>query len=188
MASDCRSVPVQVFQAAEGEPRHTVEGVARDCSIHHPLLHSPPSLPPPPPSLPPSLPLLPLPSLPPSLPPSPSQLPEDFEVVYSQVQGEVVVGGVFLRLFIAQPTWVLRKPKEFLIALLEKFGQLTQSSNPDVSVHTFTPHSHLYSSHHHLHPSSITTFTPHSLYPSHHHLHPSHITTFTPHRERYWRR
>ena len=34
------------------------------------------------------------------------QLPEDFEVVYSQVQGEIVVGGVFLRLFIAQPTWV----------------------------------------------------------------------------------
>ena len=34
------------------------------------------------------------------------QLPEDFAVVYSQVQGEIVVGGVFLRLFIAQPTWV----------------------------------------------------------------------------------
>ena len=87
------------------------------------------------------------------------QLPEDFAVVYSQVQGEIVVGGVFLRLFIAQPTWVgttyivflhtfcmnwscdlyiymysqvLRKPKEFLIALLEKFGQLTQSTSPDV--------------------------------------------------------
>lgn len=53
-------------------------------------------------------------------------------MVYSQVQGEVVVGGVFLRLFIAQPTWVLRKPKEFLIALLEKFGQLVQSASPDV--------------------------------------------------------
>ncbi len=60
------------------------------------------------------------------------QLPEDFAVVYSQVQGEVVVGGVFLRLFIAQPTWVLRKPKEFLIALLEKFSQLIQASSPDV--------------------------------------------------------
>jgi len=34
------------------------------------------------------------------------QLPEDFEVIYSQVQGEIVVGGVFLRLFIMQPTWV----------------------------------------------------------------------------------
>ncbi len=73
----------------------------------------------------------------PSLPPSP-QLPEDFAVVYSQVQGEVVVGGVFLRLFIAQPTWVLRKPKEFLIALLEKLSTMVQSTSPDVS-RTHTP-------------------------------------------------
>ncbi len=34
------------------------------------------------------------------------KLPDNFEVVYSQVQGEVVVGGVFLRIFISQPTWV----------------------------------------------------------------------------------
>lgn len=34
------------------------------------------------------------------------KLPENFEVVYSQVQGEIVVGGVFLRIFISQPTWV----------------------------------------------------------------------------------
>ena len=75
----------------------------------------------------------------PSPPSSPSsQLPEDFQVVYTQVQGEVAVGGVFLRLFISQPTWVLRKPKEFLIALLEKFGQLTQSSNPDVRIISLT--------------------------------------------------
>ena len=36
----------------------------------------------------------------------PPQLPDDFEVVYSQLQGEVEVGGVFLRLFIQQPNWV----------------------------------------------------------------------------------
>ncbi len=34
------------------------------------------------------------------------QLPENFEVVYTEVQGEVEVGGVFLRLFIQQPNWV----------------------------------------------------------------------------------
>ena len=34
------------------------------------------------------------------------QLPDSFEVVYTQLQGEVEVGGVFLRLFIAQPNWV----------------------------------------------------------------------------------
>ncbi|XP_064389866.1 dnaJ homolog subfamily C member 13-like [Halichondria panicea] len=42
-----------------------------------------------------------------------------------------MVGGVFLRIFISQPTWVLRKPKEFLISLLDKFGQLSQSAHPD---------------------------------------------------------
>ncbi|XP_019858666.1 PREDICTED: dnaJ homolog subfamily C member 13 [Amphimedon queenslandica] len=62
------------------------------------------------------------------------KLPEDFAVVYSQIQGEVEVGGVFLRLFIAQPNWVLRKPKEFLIALLEKFSVLIQSHSPDGEV------------------------------------------------------
>ncbi len=34
------------------------------------------------------------------------RLPDNFEVVYSQVQGEIMVGGVFLRIFISQPTWV----------------------------------------------------------------------------------
>ncbi len=34
------------------------------------------------------------------------QLPDDFEVVYSNLEGELVVGGVYLNLFIAQPHWV----------------------------------------------------------------------------------
>ena len=33
-------------------------------------------------------------------------LPHDFVVAYSEVQGEVEVGGVYLRLFIQQPSWV----------------------------------------------------------------------------------
>jgi DnaJ family protein C protein 13 len=45
------------------------------------------------------------------------QLPPDFEVVYENVAGEVVVGGVFLRLLIKQPNWAFRKPKDFVIAL-----------------------------------------------------------------------
>ena len=45
----------------------------------------------------------------------------------------MVVGGVYLRLFIQQPNWVLRKPKEFLIAILERFDQLAQTPSPDVS-------------------------------------------------------
>ena len=57
---------------------------------------------------------------------------EDFEIVYSDIQGEIVVGGVFLRIFIANPAWVLRKPKEFLTELLEKWAQSVESSSPDV--------------------------------------------------------
>jgi DnaJ family protein C protein 13 len=40
-------------------------------------------------------------------------------------QNEVVIGGVFLRLFIANPGWVLRKPKEFLVELFEAWAELT---------------------------------------------------------------
>ena len=39
-----------------------------------------------------------------------TQLPEDFEVAYAQLQGEIEVGGVFLRLFIQQPNWVSAWP------------------------------------------------------------------------------
>ena len=60
-------------------------------------------------------------------------LPEEYNVVYTDVAGELVVGGVFLRLFIANPGWVLRKPKEFLTELLEVWAQLVGSKNPDVS-------------------------------------------------------
>ena len=62
---------------------------------------------------------------------------EDFEIVYSDIQGEVVVGGVFLRLFIANPGWVLRKPKEFLTELLEKWSQAIGSNSPDVRLFSF---------------------------------------------------
>lgn len=59
-------------------------------------------------------------------------LTEDFSVVYSDVQGELTIGGVFLRLFIANPGWVLRKPKEFLTELMEKWTQLISAQNNDV--------------------------------------------------------
>lgn len=53
-------------------------------------------------------------------------------MVYSDVQGELTIGGVFLRLFIANPGWVLRKPKEFLTELMEKWTQLITAQNNDV--------------------------------------------------------
>ena len=60
-------------------------------------------------------------------------LPEDFAVVFAEAAGEMVVGGVFLRLFIANPAWVLRKPKEFLVELLEKWCAFTSTNSPNVS-------------------------------------------------------
>ncbi|KAH0503542.1 DnaJ-like protein subfamily C member 13 [Microtus ochrogaster] len=58
------------------------------------------------------------------------KLPEDFAVLFGEAEGELAVGGVFLRIFIAQPAWVLRKPREFLIALLEKLTELLEKNNP----------------------------------------------------------
>ena len=50
-------------------------------------------------------------------------------MVYENVSGEVVVGGVFLRLLIKQPNWAFRKPREFLVAIMEKYIQLATKSN-----------------------------------------------------------
>lgn len=62
-----------------------------------------------------------------------AQLPDDFTVAYGAGQGELEVGGVFLRIFIAQPGWVLRKPREFLVSLLETLTELLEKNNPNVS-------------------------------------------------------
>eukprot|EP00795_Rhopilema_esculentum_P013369 gene13369-4225_t len=56
------------------------------------------------------------------------KLPDDFSITYDDVEGELVVGGVFLRLFIAQPNWVLRKPKDFMVSIMDKFVNLTSKS------------------------------------------------------------
>lgn len=62
------------------------------------------------------------------------KLPEDFSVPYGAGQGELEVGGVFLRIFIAQPGWVLRKPRDFLVSLLDTLTTLLEKNNPNVSV------------------------------------------------------
>lgn len=55
-------------------------------------------------------------------------------MAYGAAQGELEVGGVFLRIFIAQPGWVLRKPREFLVSLLETLTELLEKNNPNVSL------------------------------------------------------
>ena len=54
-------------------------------------------------------------------------------MAYGAGQGEIEVGGVFLRIFIAQPGWVPRKPREFLVSLLETLTELMEKNNPNVS-------------------------------------------------------
>jgi DnaJ family protein C protein 13 len=61
-------------------------------------------------------------------------LSEGFAVVYTDIEGELIIGGVFLRLFIANPGWVLRKPKEFIVELLEKWSEITSIANPNVEL------------------------------------------------------
>ncbi|XP_077081132.1 dnaJ homolog subfamily C member 13 isoform X1 [Siphateles boraxobius] len=58
------------------------------------------------------------------------KLPEEFSVAYGAGQGELEVGGVFLRIFIAQPGWVLRKPREFLVSLMDTLTALLEKNNP----------------------------------------------------------
>ncbi len=45
---------------------------------------------------------------------------------------ELVISGIYVRLFIANPGWVLRKPREFLSDLLENALQIMQSSTPNL--------------------------------------------------------
>ncbi|KAJ3611304.1 hypothetical protein NHX12_021320 [Muraenolepis orangiensis] len=59
------------------------------------------------------------------------RLPEDFTVAYGAGQGELEVGGVFLRIFISQPGWVLRRPRDFLVSLLETLTELLEKNNPN---------------------------------------------------------
>lgn len=63
-------------------------------------------------------------------------------MAYGAGQGELAVGGVFLRIFIAQPGWVLRKPREFLVSLLETLTELYEKNNPNVSTKNISLSSH----------------------------------------------
>lgn len=56
-------------------------------------------------------------------------IPEDFNLMQTNIAGEITVGGVFLRLYIANPGWVLRKPKEFITELLENWSHLVSANS-----------------------------------------------------------
>lgn len=56
-------------------------------------------------------------------------LSHDDEAQLPSLDSEVTVAGIYLRLLINNPGWVLRKPKETLGELLETFLQEIQRDN-----------------------------------------------------------
>ena len=58
--------------------------------------------------------------------------PEEIQRAQNFVTNELVISGIYIRLFIANPGWVLRKPREFLSDLLENALQIMQQSNPNL--------------------------------------------------------
>ena len=58
---------------------------------------------------------------------------EDIQMAQNFVaSNELVISGIYVRLFIANPGWVLRKPREFLSDLLESALQIMKSSTPNI--------------------------------------------------------
>lgn len=59
------------------------------------------------------------------------KVPEEFSLCSQELHGEIIISGVYLRLFIQNPTWVLRRPRDFFTELLDKTLQLMSMSNPN---------------------------------------------------------
>ncbi|KAI9580597.1 hypothetical protein GQX74_011267 [Glossina fuscipes] len=59
---------------------------------------------------------------------------KDPEILKDIVSNEIVVAGVYLRLFIANPAWTLRKPKQFLSDLLDFFVDQMSKNAPEKDV------------------------------------------------------
>ena len=54
-----------------------------------------------------------------SSPDTPWQPSQEDADLRASLHGELVISGIYIRLFVANPGWVLRKPREFLIELME---------------------------------------------------------------------
>uniref|UniRef100_A0A7E4V2Q6 J domain-containing protein n=1 Tax=Panagrellus redivivus TaxID=6233 RepID=A0A7E4V2Q6_PANRE len=50
-------------------------------------------------------------------------------VYQSLIEGELIVGGIYVRIFNANPSWTVRHPKQFSTELIEMVLKLMQSSN-----------------------------------------------------------
>ncbi|ORC90853.1 endosomal trafficking protein RME-8 [Trypanosoma theileri] len=56
------------------------------------------------------------------------------ENILAESGEELQLGGVYLKLYLSQPGWNVRKPKEFLLSLLEKF--VTECGKPEENINT----------------------------------------------------
>jgi DnaJ family protein C protein 13 len=59
------------------------------------------------------------------------KMPED---ISTERVEDIQVGGVYLALFLKQPGWAVRKPRDFLIALLERFVQVCSDQNSEIEL------------------------------------------------------
>ena len=66
-------------------------------------------------------------------PSSQFKLDGNFKVVNHELSKEITVSGVYLRLFVQNPSWVLRRPKEFLTGLMDNFQTQLTRKESDVS-------------------------------------------------------
>ncbi len=70
-----------------------------------------------------------------SSPDLPWQLPTEAATALSpaaSAANELVISGIYVRLFVANPGWVLRKPREFLTDLLEEAIRLMENKQQDI--------------------------------------------------------
>ncbi|CAG9859086.1 unnamed protein product [Phyllotreta striolata] len=62
------------------------------------------------------------------------KLPETNGLTNLSAPNEIMIAGVYLRIFIANPSWNLRKPKEFLTELMETCLNLMSKDKPDIEL------------------------------------------------------
>ncbi|ETN81936.1 hypothetical protein NECAME_00287 [Necator americanus] len=63
-------------------------------------------------------------------------LSDDSCAYADSVTGELVVGGVFVRLYVANPAWAVRHPRQFATELIEKVLELMHKPSSDLTLVT----------------------------------------------------
>ena len=58
-------------------------------------------------------------------------VPSDFSIVFDSLRSELFIGGVYVRLFLKNPSYPLRAPKDFLEGLLKTYlTDIAEASPP----------------------------------------------------------